>query len=542
MTRTREAKQQSQGASSDTIEAERKKQRNRLSQKAFRNRQAEYIRELENRVAGLSKSDDERVAELEEENKSLRSQLLNVNNKLESVQVTLQTLTNTISGALNLSSKSEDEVEVVVKQDSSPEPQNTVETKGREQSLGLPESGQNATTENFYVVPGDPLSPNNVQSTSSMGFIEELPSDGRQAESQSQSDNLALNSLMDQSGAEPSWGLTTYSNKSPSNLQHQSPVEISHIPNTWTFEYQMGPEAYTRAFNASQDTSTALEMEWTPSNSPFSEHLTTLYNCLRGKWQSFGMSLSSRPEIPKQSVSMVLSMFNSVARPEAMMWYAKTRFYHIVDFAVWQLRPSQEAYERIHPRYRPTNLQLSGNYPCIIDWLPFASIRDKLILFHSANPYIDNIFSDCVASYSVEGVLSDLIIGAPPTPIYARILDFVIAMGNKAPRSTPQQQDLQLPVADLNMLFESPHYARLAFKKLKMDKDLSNYKLDPLFFRKYPELFDPTSGVMARGVSLKPPAQVLLPVPKPLDAQTVGVYRSFTDFSLSMLWNTFPQR
>lgn len=242
-----------------------------------------------------------------------------------------------------------------------------------------------------------------------------------------------------------------------------------------------------------------------------------------------------------QSVAMVLSMFNSVTRPEAMMWYAKTRFYYIVDFTTWQLQPSPEALARVHPRYRPTALQIAGNYPCIIDWIPFASIRDRLILYHSANPQLDTIFCDAVSSYVVETQLSILVSGAQPIPIYVRVLDILEAMGNTTGNSG-MHSETTLPVANVSMLFESQIYARLAFKELKMDRGISNYKIDPQFFSRYPELFDPSSDLMAKGIPIKSHKQTNLPSPRPLDNTTVGVYRSFTDFSLSVLWNTSLNR
>lgn len=230
-------------------------------------------------------------------------------------------------------------------------------------------------------------------------------------------------------------------------------------------------------------------------------------------------------------------MFHSVTRPEAMIWYAKTRSYDIVDLTTWQLQPSHQALERVHPRYRPTPLQMAGNYPCIIDWIPFASIRDKLIMFHSANSQVDNIFCDAVSSYVVEACLSELVLGAQPTTVYLRVLDLLKAMGTKV-GNRDFGSNIELPVANVDMLFQSRHCARLAFEALKMDRGVSTYKIDPQFFGRYPELFDSESDIMAQGIPIKPLSQTNLPLPRPLDSTTVGVYKSFTDFSLSVLWNT----
>lgn len=57
-------------------------------------------------MASLSKSDNELISELKRENKSLRSQLLDVHIKLESVQANLQTISSALSGSLKTSVRS----------------------------------------------------------------------------------------------------------------------------------------------------------------------------------------------------------------------------------------------------------------------------------------------------------------------------------------------------------------------------------------------------------------------------------------------------
>lgn len=71
-----------------------------LSQQAFRKRQNAYIQELEKRMEQAGKSDDERIAALEEENRRLRRQLVSFINKLESAHVALQSLSVAMNKAL----------------------------------------------------------------------------------------------------------------------------------------------------------------------------------------------------------------------------------------------------------------------------------------------------------------------------------------------------------------------------------------------------------------------------------------------------------
>lgn len=227
---------------------------------------------------------------------------------------------------------------------------------------------------------------------------------------------------------------------------------------------------------------------------------------------------------------MALAMFNSVARPDVMTWYAKTRFYHIVELTAWKLHPSTTTFEKLHERYRPTDIQLRDQYPQVIDWIPFPSIRNGLIKFHAANPQIDQIFCDAVSFYVVEALMSNLVLGAPPVEVYVRVTDLISNMRD----SYDHDSDLSeaLPAPDIPSLFASPRSSTAAFKLLGMDHGVTFYKMDPEFFHKYPELYDQRYNITARGHPLKPAVQRILTCPKPLDISMVETYRSFLDFTI----------
>lgn len=241
------------------------------------------------------------------------------------------------------------------------------------------------------------------------------------------------------------------------------------------------------------------------------------------------MSIANSDSI-YQPVLMALSLFNSMTRPDVMAWYAKTRFYHIIELTAWQLFPSIATYNKLHPRYRPTPIQLEHQHPLVIDWIPFPALRDQLVKHHAANPDIDQIFCDAVTGYVVETPMASLVQGAPLATAYIRVTDLITAMdadmpGNDAAMAT-------LPAPNVAMLFSSPAYARAAFRKLNMDKGAGYYKIDPAFFQKYPELRLGSGDLVAMGIPLKPKQQNILTYPKPLDPTTVQTYRSFIDFSI----------
>lgn len=228
-------------------------------------------------------------------------------------------------------------------------------------------------------------------------------------------------------------------------------------------------------------------------------------------------------------------MFNSITRPDVMIWYAKTRFYHIIELTAWTMYPSMATFEKLHHRYRPTAIQGRIPHPRVIDWIPFPSIRDKLIQLHAANPQIDQIFVDAVTGYVVETLLSDLVLNAPPIKAYIRVTDLITSMQS----SNSSSSSSTLPAPSAAALF-SPSFARLVFRTLNMDRGASYYKIDPAFFGKYPELYDSAADIAATGIPLKPEVQICLSYPKPLDPVMHGTYRSFIDFSLNAVMETYP--
>jgi hypothetical protein len=214
-----------------------------------------------------------------------------------------------------------------------------------------------------------------------------------------------------------------------------------------------------------------------------------------------------------------------------MRWYAKTRFYHIVHLTAWQIYPCSRTFNTIHPQYRPTALQRQSNYPRTIDWIPFQSIRDRLIQLHAANPLIDQIVCDAVSSYVVETCMSDLIMGAPAAKVYIRVTDLILNTDGATLSSGHGGTAASLPALDVATLFSSPACSKAVFDLLNVDRGVSNYKVDPAFFDKYPELYDHQFDIVATGISLRPDVQHRLSCPKPLTPQIFQTYCSFLDFS-----------
>ncbi|KAH7240827.1 major facilitator superfamily domain-containing protein [Fusarium redolens] len=463
----------------------RRKLRNRLSQRAFRRRQAECIRELKNRVNADQRSDSERVEALQKENRLLRQQLIDVQTKMSRMMASVQLLSDSVAKTLDDTAGGERERERSEQVNGKTGNDEQIVEKASLQSIDL--EAFDPSILDFDA----PFSSSNVTAPST--------------------DNGLTSELINVAGTSPFY---------------------SQIPNIWSHEYQMGMQPYLTAINATAESSMVLGKDYSFTNSPFSDHIQLLQRMLKNKLNTLGFVPEGHNPVQSvyQPVLMVLSMFNSMTRPDVMAWYAKTRFYHIIELTAWQLYPSSATFNKLHPRYRPTKAQLENPHPGIIDWIPFPTIRDRLIQLHSANPHIDQIFCDAVTGYVVEALMSDLVLGAPQITVYVRVTDLINTMSSGTSES--ENTIAMLPAPDISTLFSSPAYARAAFNKLNMDKGAGYYKIDPAFFEKYPELWDQASDLTATGMPLKPKYQKILTYPKPLDSSTVETYRSFIDFSL----------
>ncbi|KAM0212027.1 hypothetical protein ACHAQD_010017 [Fusarium lateritium] len=451
------------------------------------------VSEQERKVNADQRPDSERVEALQKENQMLRKQLMEVQTKMSRMLASVQMLSDSVSKTLDNTAAGSD----LDDRDGEAEDLQLVDDPGRRQNQQLHVSDSSLTSldlESFDPSMLDfdtPFAPANIAApVSGSGLTSEVV-------------NVA--------GTNPFY---------------------SQIPNIWSHEYQMGMQPYLNAINATAESSLVLGKDYSFTNSPFSDHIQLLRRMLKNKLNTLGFVPNAHNPVQSvyQPVLMVLSMFNSMTRPDVMAWYAKTRFYHIIELTAWQLYPSSATFNKLHPRYRPTKAQMENDHPGIIDWIPFPSIRDRLIQLHSANPHIDQIFCDAVTGYVVEALMSDLILGAPQITVYVRVTDLINTMASGT--SEGESTAAVLPAPDITTLFSSPAFARAAFGKLNMDKGAGYYKIDPAFFEKYPELWDQASDLTATGMPLKPKYQKILTYPKPLDPSTVDTYRSFIDFSV----------
>jgi hypothetical protein len=163
-------------------------------------------------------------------------------------------------------------------------------------------------------------------------------------------------------------------------------------------------------------------------------------------------------------------------------------------------------------------------------------------MYHAANPCLDEVISDMSTSFSVETDLSELVQGSTsPSRCYVRLWDILEAMGSlDANFSDNITLSCELPAPDVETIFNSPEFALLVFKKLRMDSGIGIFKLDPSFFIKYPELCDPNEENIANGISIAPANQTRIPGPEALDARMSSTYKHLALWSFDMLFKIPP--
>ncbi|CCF45289.1 hypothetical protein CH063_14420 [Colletotrichum higginsianum] len=271
-------------------EQERKRLRNRLSQQAFRRRQAERIRELSSRVNADQKSDSERIEALQRENRQLRTQLVEVQAKMARLMATLQGLNDSVSQTLDDTAAGGRDGECIYRANDdddddeddagkpsaepSPSPSRPEYERGNgPHASSLPASA--ASSSSSYA-------PMELEAFDA-SLLEFDPSLPMPSVTEPLEDDLSSSELINVAGTSPLY---------------------AQIPNIWSFEYQTGIEPYMTAMAATQESSTMLRKDWALSNSPFSDHIQLLQRLLKDKLRASGFALDGQQLSSSASSSM----------------------------------------------------------------------------------------------------------------------------------------------------------------------------------------------------------------------------------------------
>ncbi|KAF2795963.1 hypothetical protein K505DRAFT_335587 [Melanomma pulvis-pyrius CBS 109.77] len=457
------------GGSKDSAEppaswrANQRRLRNRLAQKAVRERKAARVQQLEQQLATVIETDDStRVNQLLKSNSRLRLALLDTRKRLGSLSATATQLAQQIKEELDQRDEvlggSEDVPSQMDVFDNPPHHPWRANLQPYSQSP--PTSSNELISENLgpetFENPGLELI-NSCASVDAEGsYITPVPG-------HSDKIPVAMNSI------------------SNSNRHNQELPDLFPGPH-------LGPKL--RIY----------------SGSTFSNHLDHIHGLLRlggalecGSRSAMQRSNSSslqdlEPLMPCSMPHVVEGMLTAFLHhgwPSMKYWFDATQSGPLGARVLWwQTSHSHEAATQIPPGNTPTLIQLSQpKYPCILDWVPHPGLRDRLILNYQ--------------SYNVDQVICDMTNA------------FVVEVEERSPINDQSHSQLDLPRIstgcscsyNLMELVEQTLYfgplenhspQELTVMKLLRSTASSkfsaypihSFKLDPRFFDKYPALYD----------------------------------------------------
>ncbi|RFU28417.1 hypothetical protein B7463_g7916, partial [Scytalidium lignicola] len=547
--------------------AANRKLRNRLSQRAFRARQSVYIKELEERLRWATKSESDLNTNLEESNKQLRLQLLDCHKKLESLQVTLKAISDSVATTVGIERStgcngdhSSDE------QHKRNERKNNTEEHSDNEREQQPADNRMEITDPSLLDLVQDSSHVGIESPELLAFTEpNFPNNQTFPEFQC---NTAKDLAEKEASAEGGWDAPT-SNDVP-EFQHviDNTFDLSRLP-SMTLQNTMGLSQYKNISSIGSFLLQEQESQLRNTNSLFSDHIAVCEHYLKLKWNRSAALLHREDNCLTTSVYFMLSTFICMSWPTMTSWHTYTKAHvPVAKLMRWKVDPTPEAFVGLSRSWQPTSLQLSVPHPAIIDWIPFPTLRDKLIRYHAANPRLDEIICKIGNSYVMETDVSRLVSGIGPTRGYISVWDLVRAISPEATDNRPEHaltdwnnlfnpeysldtetaseptnaitkqsedQYNALPVSNVEALFNSKVAALQAFKLLGMDKGASFFQLDRTFFEEHPELYDYTAAdLIARGIPLRPSKRRSIPIPGQLDSSVLERYRELASWTFDL--------
>lgn len=356
----------------------------------------------------------------------------------------------------------------------------------------------------------------------------------------------------------------------------------------------MGPAQYSNYLGGDSMIPHEQTLQINHTNSPFSDHITVFENLLRQKLSkspALNRSNERCAPFPLQHCTMeiidltqpeliigsllnsayfMLSTFICASWPTMTAWHCATKAHiPVTKIISYHVNPTAATYAELatNKAWVPTKLQMSIPHPAVIDWIPFPSLRDKMILCHSANPCLDQIICEIGISYVVEADISKLVMGVGAAKGYIGVWDLVKSISPDLKKSAPgfpsdnnvswdelcrasfelnkrmregsilhsltmETPLATLPAPNVAALFSSNQLALATFVALGMDQGVAQYKLDPMFFERHPELYDSSSGIIASGTHIRPPERCAMLPPRLLDEGILNSYNNLAAWAL----------
>ncbi|OAX82191.1 hypothetical protein ACJ72_03460 [Emergomyces africanus] len=565
----------------------KRRARNRVSQKSFRERQARYIKDLERRAAESLQSENTRLNASQEECRRLRE-------ALATAQTRINSLVTALSGVAENIAQSIDETLVLCPIGGEDSPPNTSINQEHEDN-NEPDTDQEGDLSTTI---------NHSEDATTDVLVDPDPSETQPEQNETptiQGTSVEEDSIPQLSQALQAGECRTNGNNGfdlqdlfhPGEYEEQLPSnrpDFSNQPFTYVGDMNPVSSQWAQTVNNPQCSmylptpllfpspkatervvlhKTQLEVIFPPGSatfpSVFSAHLAVCEYFTKQNPAYRDRRLANGIEPFSKLISTMVHAFVNTCWPEMRVWWAFIQSSKVVEKLMrWKLDPCMETYNTLPITHRPTALQLCAAYPGIVDWVFFPSIRDRLIEVYSHSWLLDEISCELVRSYVVEAELTKIVTGMESFPAqkgYFRIWDIVqtISLGDlissSAVDSTTALWEIDdennpelfaLPASPfeieplttgdtwtkipLEKIFQSRQAALKLFNLLRMD-DRRTVKLDPAFAAAHPELSDDPS-IIATGLDCTLHSnKIQVPRPKPLSREAIMNYKA-------MLWKT----
>ncbi|OAL35288.1 hypothetical protein AYO20_05339 [Fonsecaea nubica] len=242
---------------------------------------------------------------------------------------------------------------------------------------------------------------------------------------------------------------------------------------------------------------------------------------------SEGVCLTTAPhenradsEAPQLIDAMIDGFFEECC-PNMKNWLEITDSYTTIRWVLWwQVTRTAEAAADIPATNTPTPVQIALPYLSAIDWIPFPSIRNTLILSDGYD--VDQVFRNMHKSFVLQKEFPVRDGSAD------RSYKSVTGLVQTALRATLDPSDSAGHGLAHDLWSEGP-LKRTKAATSAYCQQLINFgrwvlKLDPGFFVKYPGLYD--SSIVADGPCLELVNAPDVPPPKPLNMNAVNTYAS----------------
>ncbi|KAH7350442.1 hypothetical protein BKA66DRAFT_289034 [Pyrenochaeta sp. MPI-SDFR-AT-0127] len=504
---------------------EKRRNRNRVSQRNFRERRDRYVKELEERVNTLGMNEVQRDAKLLQENAALRTVLHKTRSKLERLQTEIEELCAAMDIYSDLGNIHGERLQAYAK------PDGVVESALDAMLLDRPRTDRGSTntleSDTSHVDNGVQIEIGFAEESDSIAQPRSAP---QRQECPLTYEGILLPDHANCVGIDAVDPYFTGPGISPPQLHGDffdflgsgfSTIPIETFGSSLLVSFGQGDVRLLQAlyfmldreFAASQHASLSL-----------SDHIDKVIAMVRDYLKLVG-GLSSYTQTSQACMTAMVVFARYISPLPATMWFTSYCYQLVERVMFWQVHRTADCSRSSIPAYEPSALQLSTKHSSLIDWIVLAPLRDRLIVNYNKSRNLDKVFVDLMKHTVIEvSDLSKILTGVSEGPGYLGVWNLFNAMNlgfHEETRAVCKENTIELfhdafagliqmhkmpppddtwvcqvtcsengfwqPVS-FGDLMGSPQIAKQLYHFLRVYDSHKHWKIDPMFYEIYPEL------------------------------------------------------